>query len=132
MQAWYAPLPMVPSFLVLLCSLAVIVGVIIRQGRNKLWLLLPIAFLCGALRYQAQQTNHALFSARYNGYHDKLIGTVTEKEKMQHPYLRQRITLSLKNDPEVLLYVFTPQKIAILPGDTVQLNDIIISKKQKE
>lgn len=99
-----------------------------RQGRTKLWLLLPITFLCGALRYQAQQTNHDLFYAKYHGYHEKIIGTVTEKEKIQHPYLRQRITLSLKNEPETLLYVFTPQRIAVAPGDTLQINHIVISK----
>ena len=130
-QAWYAPLSTMPNaspLVITIFTLAVIIGSIIRQGRALLWLLLPSAFLCGALRYQAQQTNHDLFSARYKGYHDKLIGIVTEKEKLQHPYLRQRITLSLKNNPETLLYVFTPQRIAVIPGDTLQINHIVISK----
>lgn len=128
MQAYYKPLPTLSPSILTIFSLIVIFGSCIPQGRTVLWLLLPGAFLCGALRYQAQQDNHNFLYARYKGYHDKLIGIVMEKEKIEHPYLRQRITLSLDKDPKVLLSIFTPQKIDAIPGDTLEFNQVFLQK----
>lgn len=133
LQAWYALLPAprlatISPLLITIFTLMVVLASLTRQSRKKLWLLLPSAFLCGALQYQAQQANQDLFYNKYKGYHDTLIGTVTEKEKIQHPYLRQRITLSLITNPKMLLYVFTPQRIAVIPGDRLQLNHIVLQK----
>jgi len=128
MQAWYAPLPVISPLLITIFTLIITIGSLIRQGRMLLWLLLPGAFIVGALRYQMQQTEYKFFQNLFQGYHERLIGTVTEKENLQHPYLRQRITLSLISHPKILLYIFTPQKIAVIPGDTLQINHLIISK----
>ena len=127
LQAWYSPLPTVAPLLVMALSAIIITLSFVQKGRKILWILVPAAFLCGALRYQAQQAEANLLYDVHTGYHETLVGTVTEKEAIQHPYLRERITLSLNNSPETLLYVFTPQRIPVKQGDTLQLNQIVIS-----
>jgi hypothetical protein len=76
-QAWYVPLSTISPLVTTILTLAVVVLSLIQQGRTLLWLLLPGAFLCGALHYQAQQADHDFFYSRHKGYHEKLVGMVT-------------------------------------------------------
>jgi hypothetical protein len=126
-QARYILLPTLPAGIITFFTGIVLLGALSHHGRSLLWLLLPCAFLCGGLRYQKQLSNHANVNKVYQGYHHKLIGTLIEKEKIQHLYMRERLTLALIENPTVHIYIFTPCHIAATIGDTLLLRNSIIS-----
>lgn len=132
LQSWYMLMPCAPAFVVLGITIVTIMLSLLQQGRKKLYLLLPCAFICGCLRYQAQRDEHQAFYATHQGLRDAITGVITEKESLQHPFLKQRITLALNEKPSFSVHIFSPRRIHATVGDTVQFNDVTFKKSSNQ